>query len=396
MNILIQCAIIFGICVAGNVISTVTHLPVPGSVFGMAILFFLLYSGILKKSQIKRVSKFLLGNMAVFFIPSGVSILVYYKYIEKAVVPYLLIIVFSTFIVMGVTGRTAQLVQKLRAKSPDYYKKRRSYVFVAKQGDFLYYSRSAKAAPIFSGLYRTKLDGGGRRKLAGGVPFHIRVAGDYVYYGRRDDADGLYDLWRVRADGSGNSRVGGVRFRELVSDGKSVYCAGESGLCMVSGPENAGEPSILRLCPDRAGSLDWSDGYVYYVNCADGCICRAKCDGTGTERLGGRAEQLIVQEERIYFVGKKDGRIYRMKADGLSSPEPVETSNGLIEAGEKWLYHAGDTRLKVNDIEMSVALSRISPIAGHRRPADASGIGIMESGRCRLFYGGAKLSRPTA
>lgn len=116
MKVLMQCGIIFGICVLGDSISILTHLPIPGNVFGMAILFLLLCTGILKKVHIKGVSKFLLGNMAFFFIPSGVAIIAYYKVIENAIVPLLLIILFTTIIVMGVTGQSAQLLKKLFEK----------------------------------------------------------------------------------------------------------------------------------------------------------------------------------------------------------------------------------------------------------------------------------------
>jgi holin-like protein len=117
MKILVQCGILFGICVAGDAISALTHLPIPGNVIGMAILFLLLCTGILKKTQIDRISDFFLGNMAFFFIPSGVAIIVYYKALEKAIVPFLLIILFTTIIVMAVTGQCAQLLQKLGGKN---------------------------------------------------------------------------------------------------------------------------------------------------------------------------------------------------------------------------------------------------------------------------------------
>ncbi len=116
MKILYQCGILFGVCVVGDIISALTRLPIPGSVFGLALLFVLLSTGVLKKAAIREVSKFLLTNMSFFFIPSGVAILAYYKQVEAVAVPLLLIIVFSTIIVLGVTGQSAQLVQFLVKK----------------------------------------------------------------------------------------------------------------------------------------------------------------------------------------------------------------------------------------------------------------------------------------
>ncbi|ADU28187.1 CidA/LrgA family protein [Ethanoligenens harbinense] len=113
MKILAQCGIIFAICVAGQVLSVVTHLPVPGNVFGMIILFLLLYFKVIRKQQIRRVSRFLIGNMAFFFIPSGVAIVANFNTIKGVLVPYLLIILFTTIIVLSVTGVFANWVMKL-------------------------------------------------------------------------------------------------------------------------------------------------------------------------------------------------------------------------------------------------------------------------------------------
>lgn len=117
MKILAQCGIIFGICVAGEIMHTVTRLPVPGNVFGMIILFLLLYFKVIKKQQIKRVSKFFIGNMAFFFIPSGVAIIAYFNTIRHVLVPYLLIILLTTLIVLGATGRFAQWMQRLMVRA---------------------------------------------------------------------------------------------------------------------------------------------------------------------------------------------------------------------------------------------------------------------------------------
>lgn len=113
MKILAQCGIIFAICVAGQVLSVVTHLPVPGNVFGMIILFLLLYFKVIRKQQIRRVSRFLIGNMAFFFIPSGVAIVANFSTIQHVLVPYLLIILFTTIIVLSVTGVFANWMMKM-------------------------------------------------------------------------------------------------------------------------------------------------------------------------------------------------------------------------------------------------------------------------------------------
>lgn len=116
MKFLLQCGILFAICIIGNALSKWVALPIPGNIIGMGILFFLLYTGILKKHHIENVARFLLDNMAFFFIPSGVAILVYYEQLSQIIVPFLLIILFTTIIVMVVTGSCAQFLQTMREK----------------------------------------------------------------------------------------------------------------------------------------------------------------------------------------------------------------------------------------------------------------------------------------
>ena len=56
------------------------HLPLPGSVLGIAILFALLSLGIIKVSQLQMVTGFLLKHMAFFFIPITVGLMNYWDF----------------------------------------------------------------------------------------------------------------------------------------------------------------------------------------------------------------------------------------------------------------------------------------------------------------------------
>ncbi|MDF2569073.1 MAG: cidA 1 [Sporomusa sp.] len=64
----------------GDRIVQLSHLPLPGSVVGMAILFALLSSGIVKVSQVQMVTSFLLKHMAFFFIPITVGLMNYWNF----------------------------------------------------------------------------------------------------------------------------------------------------------------------------------------------------------------------------------------------------------------------------------------------------------------------------
>ena len=59
--------LIFVINYIGVVLTEVFHLPIPGTISGMLLLFALLYFKILKLSHIEHAGNFLLLNMTIFF-----------------------------------------------------------------------------------------------------------------------------------------------------------------------------------------------------------------------------------------------------------------------------------------------------------------------------------------
>ncbi|HGH0460950.1 TPA: CidA/LrgA family protein [Clostridioides difficile] len=77
---------------------------IPGSIVGMLLLFLLLQFKVLDLSSIENVSGFFLDNMAIFFIPAGVSLIKSLDLIRENVLVLLLVICLSTLIVMYTTG----------------------------------------------------------------------------------------------------------------------------------------------------------------------------------------------------------------------------------------------------------------------------------------------------
>jgi len=99
-----QIAIILLCLLLGNVIKLILGVAVPGSVFGMIILFFLLKWNIIKKKDISDFSDFLLENMAFFFVPAGVGIVLYMDLIQKEIIPIIGASFLSTIVVLVVVG----------------------------------------------------------------------------------------------------------------------------------------------------------------------------------------------------------------------------------------------------------------------------------------------------
>ncbi len=99
-----EIALIFGCLILGNIVKHFLGISVPGSVFGMIILFLLLKSGHVKKDHIKRITGFLLDNMAFFFVPVGVGIVLYLDIIKSELYPIMASSLLSTLVILLVVG----------------------------------------------------------------------------------------------------------------------------------------------------------------------------------------------------------------------------------------------------------------------------------------------------
>ena len=118
MKIFNQITMIFIIWAIGEYISDFINeiIVIPGSIIGMIILFLLLKTEKIKLEQISELGDFLLDNMAIFFIPSGVSLIQSLDLIGENIVVLIVTIVISTIGVMYVTGYIVQMMINKRER----------------------------------------------------------------------------------------------------------------------------------------------------------------------------------------------------------------------------------------------------------------------------------------
>ena len=74
MKYLSQFCIILGFTMAGEALQRLLPLPIPGSVWGLALLFLALCLGIVKTEQVKDVASFLISVMPLMFVAPAVGI----------------------------------------------------------------------------------------------------------------------------------------------------------------------------------------------------------------------------------------------------------------------------------------------------------------------------------
>lgn len=115
MKILKELTIYFGITFVSEIIAKVLPINIPPSIIGIAILFTLLETGVLKMKDVEKTGNFLINIMPILFIPAGVSLIKYLDVLKVVAFPMAVVVTVSTVIVMMVVGKVVErIVEKKR------------------------------------------------------------------------------------------------------------------------------------------------------------------------------------------------------------------------------------------------------------------------------------------
>lgn len=96
----------------GELIARGTGIPVPGNVIGMGLLLVALGLGWIQVAWIQEAADLLLSHLALFFIPAGVGVMVYFDLLGREWLPIVTALVVSTFAVMAATGWAARWLDR--------------------------------------------------------------------------------------------------------------------------------------------------------------------------------------------------------------------------------------------------------------------------------------------
>ena len=110
MKYLKQFGIILILSFAGELLNLLIPLPIPASIWGFALMFVCLQTGFLKLDYVKGTAIFLIEIMPLMFIPAAVGLMESWGIIRAKIIPYLVITVLSTFLVMAAAGKITQAV----------------------------------------------------------------------------------------------------------------------------------------------------------------------------------------------------------------------------------------------------------------------------------------------
>jgi len=108
-----QFLIIAAFSFLGEAAKALIPFPIPASVYGLFLMLAALVSGVVRPDQVRDASKFLIEIMPLMFVPVGVGLLTTWEALRPILLPFAVISVVSTLVVLAVTGRATQAAVRL-------------------------------------------------------------------------------------------------------------------------------------------------------------------------------------------------------------------------------------------------------------------------------------------
>ncbi|WP_037286918.1 CidA/LrgA family protein [Saccharibacillus sacchari] len=108
----IQVAGLMGFSLLMNRLAVWMHIPIPGSILGIFVLFMLLQFRLVKLEWIELGANWLLAELLLFFIPAAVGVMNYIPLLEQDGIRILAVVILSTLIVMVSSGLLAGALSK--------------------------------------------------------------------------------------------------------------------------------------------------------------------------------------------------------------------------------------------------------------------------------------------
>ena len=107
-----QICLILGFSFLGEICRAVIPLPIPASIYGMALLFAALSLKIVRSAQVKDAGGFLTSILPLLFVAPVVNLMDCWDQVRSAIVPLAVIVVISTVVTFGVAGLVTKLMMR--------------------------------------------------------------------------------------------------------------------------------------------------------------------------------------------------------------------------------------------------------------------------------------------
>jgi len=103
----------------GELLEALIPMPIPAGIYGLLLLFAALCTRILPLSAVIDAGKYLISVMTILFLPATVGLMKSWSVLKPIWVPFLVICVVSTAIVMIGAGWITQLVLRRKKGKED-------------------------------------------------------------------------------------------------------------------------------------------------------------------------------------------------------------------------------------------------------------------------------------
>ncbi|CEH29297.1 CidA/LrgA family protein [Aneurinibacillus migulanus] len=110
IRIVVQIIFLYSLNELGNLVVGIFHLPIPGTLIGLLLLFSLLLTKIVPLQWIEEASSLLLKHLSFFFIPIAVGLMSYGDLLLHQGWLLFLLILVSLWIGIYTTGRVSQFL----------------------------------------------------------------------------------------------------------------------------------------------------------------------------------------------------------------------------------------------------------------------------------------------
>ncbi|MGM7635064.1 CidA/LrgA family protein [Bacillus sp. Hm123] len=108
MTFILQIALLWLINEVSDYIVDFLNVPIPGNVFGMILLFFLLVTGVIRIDWVERGASFLNKHLSFFFVPIAVGLMMFGGLIQASGWMLAVVIFGSSAIGLVITGGVTQ------------------------------------------------------------------------------------------------------------------------------------------------------------------------------------------------------------------------------------------------------------------------------------------------
>lgn len=108
MKYIRQFCVILGFSFLGEALHRLIPFSIPASIYGLVLLFLALLTGVIRLEAVQETGTFLAGILSLLFVSPVVNLLDCWDRVASSLIPILVIILASTLLTFGVSGRVTQ------------------------------------------------------------------------------------------------------------------------------------------------------------------------------------------------------------------------------------------------------------------------------------------------